>query len=816
MSEIGSGIHQKISQAEISTKSKVVKTSIYDTSKPIAFGMAKEIFKEGLSDADIDNNSNKLLNWMTTNKIGEKTIGDMINTAKASPETKENVEELLTALGEVVYKGMLDGGNAKYEIVLAESSSFNIDNALPDRLKGLGEFIVKNVVDNSILLDKITRFDKKLKNWERMGEVLGDIKEREYNLYYNELYELLDSGGIPGSDEDQLIMVLAGVTERIKNLRQEKDVVVSKKEMKEDDVGDARPDKNVVKDIRAWEETRKMPENEVDQLMIIRSIMEEVLGNPRSLTWSSHNRLLNHFAEQTSFDSVKKEVNAFLHRKHQWSEIFAAGGLLGANKNLSIENATEKVHSGSDFLKDEMSKDDLSFYLKEGANGLPVAKMFNALSKIGYNHRRPNPKDGDSAKDFYDRLLKEIQEKVEGGTPDTDFLNYLEGRSIDINYIKDKKFVEKGIGFVNPNYGLEKYACINWWNDGDILRKSIVQEYLVYKEANELRNKDDLRARLESGNRKFKKNYNESDPGSRDDEYQFMARHAFLVAKEVLEAYNEDSIYNIAYAGHDDNAEAARFQSAIQDYQTYNPDQDEYKKLKTVGPLIFGQKVISTHTTFLRSIAGEDLKLRMGAYDGPLTAEMININLVDDAKSNLYFWNTALIGKKIVPLWNELMASSYDRENVVGRNAPKWWGSMYDAIDKMISYNRAGGTFVGEEDIIVNYMNKNGVGRKDAIDATLKIRQDEFRAIFARGVLDQIAGCSGGRMGDTGYKITDVELLHNVLIHQIEIPEASEDFKESNKTRKAPSFITNDYWFDKVVTIKHNISLGKMNIKADR
>jgi hypothetical protein len=130
-----------------------------------------------------------------------------IKDDNSKTETQKKIaEERLVILGKSVFWDMKEGHDPALQDLLGRASAAEIDNMLPEPLKGLGKEVVKNVITNPSILKGLRKLDDikqnyDLKNPRDKSLFLGKIEK-----VYDEMSEI---EGLSGDEREQLYMVKA-------------------------------------------------------------------------------------------------------------------------------------------------------------------------------------------------------------------------------------------------------------------------------------------------------------------------------------------------------------------------------------------------------------------------------------------------------------------------------------------------------------------------------------------------------------------------------------------------------------------------------
>lgn len=329
--------------------------------------------------------------------------------------------------------------------------------------------------------------------------------------------------------------------------------------------------------------------------------------------------LLEYLDSEKVTGNIKREIKARLHLHYAYPLIYGAGGFMDPKISGSIPNALQRIFDD----KNELSYADMTFFLRDGSNGMKVDYFWNELMKINYG-------------DGYIKVVNEIlrdQDFLKQMVSDNNFWN-----EFGINNPSD--YFSKTFGglkdeSLNPGSLAFREEKSNYQYDSDEVRKKIVDKYLVSK------------------------------VGSGDDLNKL--NKGLELANKLIVATGENATMNSAFAGHDDLAELV-----LTEPNTY----DRKSKGKTIGSRRVMRSLISLTPTWLRAISNKDVM-------GPLMTGDINYEAMRNPKGTEYFYYTAILMKKTIKYQQAVMQEAIQLRDITSQ---PYWKDLYDSINKVAKY----------------------------------------------------------------------------------------------------------------------------------
>jgi hypothetical protein len=146
------------------------------------------------------------------------TVDDLISVEKDDKKTarqKEIAKENLEVLAKGTFLAMQKSMDIEAMDLLGQGSAVEIDNFLPEPLKGLGEKIVKNVISNEVILGKLRELDDVRENCDLNNPADKKIMFDEMSQTYTDLTKIR---GLGPNEKDQLYMVKAYLNTKMQTL----------------------------------------------------------------------------------------------------------------------------------------------------------------------------------------------------------------------------------------------------------------------------------------------------------------------------------------------------------------------------------------------------------------------------------------------------------------------------------------------------------------------------------------------------------------------------------------------------------------------
>jgi len=143
------------------------------------------------------------------------TLKETLVNVNKSQIQKENADGVLDVLAKGTYIAMRYGKNDEVRADLCSGSVEKIENRLPEPLKGLGERIRSNIIDEPEIIKALDLLDKTRIRAEKAGEVGKTVLAEEINNSIRGLMKL----NVDSTKEDQLGMVMAFLGVEVDKIR---------------------------------------------------------------------------------------------------------------------------------------------------------------------------------------------------------------------------------------------------------------------------------------------------------------------------------------------------------------------------------------------------------------------------------------------------------------------------------------------------------------------------------------------------------------------------------------------------------------------
>lgn len=621
-----------------------------------------------------------------------------------------NLKKIKSVLGQCLYEAVEKSGNDNYRNTLNSLNTNMVDKFfVPETMKGLGDDILVNIAKNPYIksqmelifdLDKDNDFSSDFKinysDIEKKLELIKKIENISSRFVGNKLMEYqgysVEALKINGVLQDRIIKLKDAIKEQVEISR---GLII--------------------------------PESEVDQLKVVRELLDYIEkkesppGSLDIMTQCTQIFEIVHKGGEKVFQSVKDEISFRMNMAFQYFHMRAAGGLLN-NRGQSIESAIEECYKNDCII----GKDNLRF-VKEGSNGLAIARFFDEIEEINF-------------KNNYEILLQKILN-------DVDFLKSIKGKEdrsffendgvdwndIDINdsnYVKrtyKQRFLDGGTEYQAKNTYFWADIKSNYSLDMNMARKAIVEKYWKQKIKAEGIYKDDYS--LDKG---------------------------LELSKHFLVATGEESVFNAAFAGHDDFAELI-----LSEAKTV----DSLSKMKPGASREAMKEVISFMRTWLRQQTYDDVDVL-----GPIKFKDINIFKLGEPKSDMYFYYCALLPKKVLIVQNFLMTEMITPKEVNVEVLKK----LFDGVDKIVKYGQSVTTKEGTKTKKEIFHDKKNP-RYNVPEV-----QKQLRKIIVKSILEKAA-----TQWTYDWDYSSIDKLHQMVTHL---------YTTDEKNSKEERFIEENVW----------------------
>lgn len=549
------------------------KTSIANKIDVVA-NQVNEILKiEPIDDLAKNKIYNKAGDLVDGLKIGASDVAEMDLVLKDASKTDKQKEIMTTNL-EILAKGtfiaMQYGGNQEMVDLLGKGLVSEIDDALPKPLSGLGERILSNVFTNDKVLGVLKELDQKaLEDGWKLMPPTREEKRTVLETYARNLARL-DKDIPEGHEErDELVMALSYIQTELLDLREGANTLVEETEENDGQRG------------RIFDRTRyEVPNNPIEQLSDARICLENIERrglDPFELEANDEKRILDKLRDSKEVDKmVKQEIITRIKLQKSVGLMSSTGGWLGLDTPRPIITVLDEIKKSTGLL----DIDDLRFFFDNKKNGIAktVSAAWDSLQEMnmGDVKRLPPLPDGKPGKilwgPYHETLLKMQQDKA-----------FCRKMGIDPN---NDAFFSAGMSKpdIVDKERMWEGAFDNYFLDANKKRKDAVNGFI----AKEIRNKDKTITEEES-------------------------LKGVELAWNLMVATAETSVFNAAFAGHNDLSELI-----LTKYDTL--DRMSESKGKTIGSLTCMERIVSMGTTWLRYLSDRTVF-------GPLKVEDVKKNL---------------------------------------------------------------------------------------------------------------------------------------------------------------------------------------------
>lgn len=173
---------------------------------------ADELLSNPISDTERDSLNEKSVDLINSlagqGEFNVKSVGELKNIKDDDSKTdrqKEIAEERLDVLAKSVYVTMRYGEDGEMRDTLCSGSVAEIEELLPEPMKGLGKRVRSNIIDDPQIITELDNLDKKRIRFEKAGEA----GKKQLSAALHEGVGRLGGLDVPSEKEDQLGMVMA-------------------------------------------------------------------------------------------------------------------------------------------------------------------------------------------------------------------------------------------------------------------------------------------------------------------------------------------------------------------------------------------------------------------------------------------------------------------------------------------------------------------------------------------------------------------------------------------------------------------------------
>ena len=339
------------------------------------------------------------------------------------------------------------------------------------------------------------------------------------------------------------------------------------------------------------------------------------------------NLLIKFLGDEKVKPEVKREISARIHLHGIYQGMYGAGGFLDSRIPGSIPNVLQHAYDN----QGELSMGDMTFFLRDGSNGMNVQHFWDRLMDINYGNEYARLFDTIGVNsDFCKKVYEDKEFWIRQGVNREDY--FLKDSANHGKIIRGDNLMVGG-GSLNEGSEYYRQEASNYQYDSDIVRKEIVKKFLLSEVSGD-------KALLSKG---------------------------LELADKLIVATGEDATMNAAFAGHHDLAELI-----LTEANTY----DRKSKGKTTGSRRALRPLVSLTPTWLRAISDRDAM-------GPLKCKDINFSALGKPKGSEYFYYTAILMKKTIPYQKVMMEEVVDVKSI-GQNP--FWKDLYDQVNKVAKY----------------------------------------------------------------------------------------------------------------------------------
>ena len=301
-------------------------------------------------------------------------------------EVSENRLEILT--GGLFY-AIKEGKNEELKVALDSGNGVEIDNILPSPLRGLGKR-VRNIeitnIDIRKTLDQLDIDGRDLKKIGKMGE--GKLVE---NLQEASLKLVNLAKDLPEKDVEQYDKVFAYLTYEYNSLIKSENIASSDSELKGvlERLADALSSQG--EEVESGVAHLKNKETQLSYVRGLFSMIESSLKTTRDIYLGKYSNMLEQFiAHEEVDDGVKKEVRSRLSL-HDCSVLMKkANGYIersetGSDPECPTISSAATLAEG---MNHALNNESVSFFLRDGANGLPVDYAWDLYQDANTSYKK--------------------------------------------------------------------------------------------------------------------------------------------------------------------------------------------------------------------------------------------------------------------------------------------------------------------------------------------------------------------------------------------------------------------------------------------
>ncbi len=651
---------------------------------------------------------------------GVETVGELqeiLNDPNKTETQKRNADHSLEILSKGAFVAMQYGGNQELVDLLGRGSVVEIEARLPEPLKGLGERILGNIIDDENILSELRTLDKRRERAAMAGQAGDKVLAEAIDKSLGRLIEM------DNVNEDQLKMVLAYLgTERLELMETSEQVQtrtagrgerttrrergdefddMSAEELltellRRDEDGEevrlsgSESENNAVAAARRFQRMRSRFEREdalegETSFMSIREALDEIEASDKesgdiglntdklrylfgvTVGISKGTLRVTDLPNGVQLKDVSREIT---------SRLILNDMALMASNTKDIEGIVKLMvgmHRGDS--THTMDRDMIGFFLNKGSNGLPVDLAWDLRQEAYFN---------------YEGVLRTI-----ATSPDYNYLVGVAGPMRD-----SASFTDTGVVMhKSEEYGIDRDYGTNLRCDLEVGRVAAVEEYMVRRIMSE-------------------RHVSEAD-----------ARKAVELARKLSVATFQDSAANIAFVDGDDYAELILFKwLRYQDGVEVTPGRASEAKNKPVGSIDTIKYIESLTSSWLGTVARKTSDRGMWK---PLRAADIDAEAIGGKSDSAYHF-ASIVFKKVQPV----------KELFMKDLGPKEMMSMYEMQKAFERLNKtfAEATKAGWVVLNPKYIDSETlrlIASGDRDKRGLTELQRKFRVVFMKNVLER-------------------------------------------------------------------------------
>jgi len=393
-----------------------------------------------------DEDKKKVSNYSSEmiNGLGFKV--DTVNNLKLveddngkTPGQKEIAKENLEILAKGTFLAMQKSMDIEAVDLLGQGSAVEIDNFLPDPLKGLGEKVVKNIISNETILNKLRDLDDVRENCDLDNPADKKIMLDEMSQTYTDLTKMR---GLSPSEKDQLYMVKAYLNNKMQTLESNTKADEKKREGGEDKM--------------------EIPLDKEGQLAMVRKLLEKVENSQRTTRDIYQGQFSARLEEIIVMQEIHPEVAIEVRSRlklHDCSVLMKkSNGYIeqprsGGDPECPTVGMAATLAEG---LNHALDNESVNFFLKSDANGFPVAEAWDYYQDVNIKYGEILKKIEKTPGELTNGLKTVIDNDPDLGSIDADYFT-------DGNFNRKKKVDEYVIGDLMKKKKVDKVTAEKAW-----------------------------------------------------------------------------------------------------------------------------------------------------------------------------------------------------------------------------------------------------------------------------------------------------------------------------------------------------------------